>query len=1540
MKKKFLSVLLSVSMLMTMGGVSALAATTGTSAREETAVEGNPLRIWYDKPTSGGTTILSAGSGISATENVWQQLTLPIGNGDMGANIYGEIESEHLTFNEKTLWSGGPADGKPYTGGNLENKGNNGEQLKTVHNFLAQLADGSITDATERANLARQANNAASQLVGANTREYGSYQAWGDIYFDYQGISAASAKEYARDLDLTTGISTVSFKAGDVKYTREFFISNPDNVLVAKLAAENGGKLNLDVRFTSKQGATAVASGDSLVVAGQVSDNQMKYDSVLKVVKDGSAGSVTANGSKLEVRDAESVTVYLSAATDYKNVFNTYRTGETSEELHNRVAGVVTAAAGKGYDAVKAAHLEDYGELFSRMELHMNETVSEKPTDELLAAYKAGTASEAERRQLEIILFQYGRFLTLGSSRENSQLPANLQGVWNCKNDPPWHSDYHMNVNLQMNYWPTYVTNLAECADPLIRYVESLREPGRITAKIYAGIESTEENPENGFMAHVQCTPFGWTCPGWAFFTWGWSPAAVPWILQNCWEYYDFTRDTDYLEKNIYPMMKEEAVLYDQLLTRDSNGKLVSSPAYSPEHGPVTMGNTYEHSLIWQLYEDTIEAAEVLGKDEDKAAQWRKNQEDLKGPIEIGDSGQIKEWYEETTVNSTPPDSGGQNPEGAGHRHLSHMMGVFPGDLVSPETPEWLEAAKVSMTNRVDRTTGWGMGHRINVWARLGDGEHAYKLITDLFDGGIYPNMWDTHSPFQIDGNFGYTSGVAEMLLQSNVGYMNLLPALPNVWTEGQVKGMVARGNFEIDLDWSEGHLDEAVITSNKGGEAVVQYDNIFLAEVVDADGNEVAVTNLADNRIAFDTVEGMSYTISNIPEAEQVDAPTGLHTVRNGNQVTLSWNPVDADVTYTVYRKVGDGELAEAASGLSEAQYVDNQAYGIMGEIVYQVVAVLGSGTESQPAQITQRFGDKVLDDRDARIQYTGNWGSWYSEDEANYHYTTKHLNSPQGGETVYLEFCGTKIEVIAPTNRDRGYLDISIDGQPAERVNCYAPGVNRQSTIFSKEGLADGSHTILITVPNEKDSASSGTKVEIDAFKIYAPEAEVPELPAGKESQVLASESNRVMIQWDEVQNAESYKVYVDGEEVATSTEPYAWIENLEPEKDYTFTVKAVVNGSELSSATEVQASTTEKVDNDLGAAPDKVTGLTAVKGDSEAKAKLIWKASKDAEKYMVYIDGEYAGETVDTAYALSGLDASRTYKAMVFAVSAKNRKSDRATVSFKTTELPEESLDISSVAALSAITVKNGTTFEQLTLPKSVQVTLSSGQTQELEVTWQKGNYNGTAAGTYTLYGDIKLSKNILNPDNKKASITVTVEKGQTGTNPDPNPTPNPGPNPGPNPIPDPGVKPEPKKDDVVEAPDGSRYKVLDPKNKTAILIAVKNNKKATMSVPATVMLNGYKHTVVQVGDKVMKGNSKLKKVVLGKNVITIGKQAFMNCKNLKSVQLKGKALKTIKSGAFKKTSAKLVVSAKKMSKKQKARLLKSLKKAGAGKKTKVK
>ena len=837
------------------GAFAAVMATSGISfpqANVHAEEKGNELRLWYDEPTSKGTNILGAGSGYDTDEkNRWQQHTLPIGNGDMGANVYGEIASEHLTFNEKTLWTGGPSESrKDYMGGNSTEKGQDGASLKNIQKLFAE---GKTSEATAACN---------NLLVGISNG-YGAYQPWGDIYFDYKDITEKNATEYQRDLDLKTAISTVSFKEDGTQYTREFFMSHDDDVLVARLEAKGSEKLNLDVRFPSKQGGKTVAEGnDTLKLCGALTDNQMKYASYLTVKADN--GSVTGSGDKLTVKDASAVTVYLSAATDYKNAFYNedktedyyYRTGETDEALAKRVKETVDKAVEKGYKEVKATHLEDYQELFNRVSLNIGQTVSEKTTDDLLKTYKDGSASESEKRQLENMLFQYGRYLTIASSREDSQLPSNLQGVWNSLTNPPWSSDYHMNVNLQMNYWPTYSTNLSECALPLIDYVDSLREPGRVTAKVYAGVES-KDGEANGFMAHTQNTPFGWTCPGWAF-SWGWSPAAVPWILQNCWEYYEFTGDTEFMEENIYPMLKEEATFYNQILTEDKDGKLVSSPSYSPEHGPYTAGNTYEHTLIWQLYEDAAKAAEVLGQDTELAAKWKENQSKLKGPIEIGDDGQIKEWYEETTLDSMKP----QGADPAGHRHLSHMLGLFPGDLIA-QKEEWLQAAKVSMDYRTDNSTGWGMGQRINTWARLGEGNKAHELIQNLFKGGIYPNLWDTHAPFQIDGNFGYTSGVSEMLLQSNMGYLNLLPAIPDVWADGSVDGLIARGNFEVDMDWAKTSLTKAEILSKNGGECEIGYPGIAKAKIVDSKGAEVTVEKVSEDRIKFNTTKGETYTMT-----------------------------------------------------------------------------------------------------------------------------------------------------------------------------------------------------------------------------------------------------------------------------------------------------------------------------------------------------------------------------------------------------------------------------------------------------------------------------------------------------------------------------------------------------------------------------------------------------------------------------------------------------------------------------------------------------
>ena len=1071
------------------------------SAEPEAAVQqttGDDLKLWYTSPAD-----------ITKYYEGWQEKSLPIGNGGIGGTVFGGITRERIQLNDKSLWSGGPSDSRPnYNGGNLENKGNNGAIMTSIHNYFANGQDSSAI------RLAR------SNLIGvsddAGTNGYGYYLSWGNMYIDFKNVSSDSdVTNYTRDLDLNTAIAGVNYDKGSTHYSRENFTSYPDNVIVTHITADGSEKISLDVSVEpdNTSGGAANSIGENsykrtwdttvsdgrISINGQLTDNQMKFSSQTQVIAD-KAGTVTDGKGKVSVSGASEVTIITSMGTDYKDKYPKYRTGESAEDLAERVGWYVNQAAAKTYEDLKVNHVNDYQNIFNRVDLDLGQTVSTKPTDELLSAYKAGSASEAERRQLEVMLFQYGRFMTIESSRETMRdgngyvretLPSNLQGLWVGASNSPWHSDYHMNVNLQMNYWPTYSTNMAECAKPLVDYVDALREPGRVTAAIYAGVSSAD-GEENGFMAHTQNNPFGWTCPGWSF-SWGWSPAAVPWILQNCWDYYEYTGDTSYLENNIYPMMKEEAKLYNKMLVRGADGKLVSSPAFSPEHGPVTNGNTYEQSLIWQLYEDTIKAAEVLGKDADLVATWKANQADLKGPIEVGDSGQIKEWYTETTFNHNA--SGATLGEGYNHRHMSHLLGLFPGDLITEDNAEWFAAAKVSMQNRTDASTGWGMAQRINSWARLGDGNKAYQIIKNLFNGGIYANLFDYHQPryFQIDGNFGYTSGVAEMLLQSNAGYINLLPAVPDDWANGSVNGLVAQGSFEVSMDWTDGNVTTATILSKNGGEAVVQTKNASLATVVDSDGKVVDVTPVKENRISFATEAGKSYTLKDIPASAEVAAPTGLTALRaDVENVKLSWDAVTAEegsnVTYNVYRQVENGDVICIETGLTTTTYTDTTADKTLGTMKYQVSAVVEGNESEKSAAVTavEPVGAGKIDNADERIAYVGDWGNWTQDKNVNYMDTIEYLQNPNGGETVTLTFKGTGIKVIGCTNKDRGKIEVLIDGESQGVVDTYSASTVRQAEYFSKEDLTAGIHTIQLKVLNEKQTASSNTKIELDAFEI----------------------------------------------------------------------------------------------------------------------------------------------------------------------------------------------------------------------------------------------------------------------------------------------------------------------------------------------------------------------------------------------------------------------------------------------------------------------
>lgn len=732
------------------------------------------------------------------SENGWQNEVLPIGNGMLGMCVFGGVSEEHLQFNEKTLWTGGPSKSrKDYIGGNVENSY---EYLEKIREALRRGDKKAVLKFKDK-------------LVGVKDG-YGAYQNFGEIVLKFpHGVFS----DYERQLDITNSVCTVKYKSGEVSFIRECFASHNPSVIAEKITADKNGVLNTEISFSASHETDSIRVQDnSLILCGRLSDNDLAYYARLCVTTD---GEMVKGDGKLVIKDASYLVFALSAGTNYKNEYPNYR-GELPE---GKVNSAIEEFLKNGYDEVKKAAIAEYKSLFDRFSFEVTSFTSHEYTDKLLSSYRENPDSK-DGRYLEELLCQYGRYLLISSSAENDELPANLQGVWNNSNSPAWSCDYHLNVNLQMCYWHAYVTGLFGAAKPMIRYMESLREPGRVTARCYHNIVSDEKNPENGWVCHTQNTPFGWTCPGWDFY-WGWSPAASSWMMQNCFDYYAFTEDTDYLRSDIYPMMKENAAFWLQnLVYSKEQDRYVSSPSYSPEHGPISIGNTYEQTLIWQLFTDTEKAARVLG-DDDFAAELERVRVKLK-PITKGHWGQIKEWYEEDEwykslkfrklkykLHSC------QNR----HRHASHLLGLYPGNAITDKTPELIEACKVSLLDRGfgqksgANGSGWGKANKVNLWARAKDGNRAYSMLRELINKNIAPNLWDFHPPYQMDGNCGYTSGVCEMLCYSSDDIIELLPALPEEWKNGSVKGLCARGGYSLDFTWENGEIKSLSVYSSCG---------------------------------------------------------------------------------------------------------------------------------------------------------------------------------------------------------------------------------------------------------------------------------------------------------------------------------------------------------------------------------------------------------------------------------------------------------------------------------------------------------------------------------------------------------------------------------------------------------------------------------------------------------------------------------------------------------------------------------------------------
>ncbi|MDW7693836.1 glycoside hydrolase family 95 protein [Flammeovirgaceae bacterium SG7u.111] len=754
--------------------------------------------LWYDKPAS------------------YFEETLVLGNGKMGASVFGDVKADQIYLNDATLWSG-----EPY------NANNNPEAYKFVEPIRKALAE-------ENYQLADSLN---VRLQGAFSQ---SYAPLGTMFIKYK--DQGSFKNYRRELDISKAISTVRYESKGIQFEREYFISHPDQVMVIKLSSSEKKSISCAITFESLLKYKTSQSKKMLEVNGYApyhAEPSYRGDMPDAVLFDENRGTrftslftvstpdgkVTTTDSTLELSGCSEATIYIAIATS----FNGFDKNPATEGIDNQALAVsnLKKASKKSFEELKKRHLEDYQELFGRVALNLGSTTApDLPTNERLLRYGEGK----EDKNLEILYFQYGRYLLISSSR-TEEAPANLQGIWNPYMRPPWSSNYTLNINAEENYWLAEIANLSELHKPLLGLIKNIASTGAITAKTYYGVNGwTAAHNSDIWALSNPVGDFGQGGTNWA----NWNMAGA-WLATHPWEHFTFSQDTSYLKNEGYPLMKGAARFCLEWMVKDKNGKWITSPSTSPENkyitpsgyiGATMYGSTSDLAMIRELFDDVISASEVLGIEDafvDSIVQVKKELY----PYQIGKKGNLQEWYY---------DWEDEDPK---HRHQSQLYGLYPGHHITPtETPELAEACRASLEIKGDETTGWSKGWRINLWARLWDGNRAYKMYRELLKyvdpdgsegthkghGGTYPNLFDAHPPFQIDGNFGGAAAVIEMLVQSNNNNIYLLPALPDAWESGTVQGMCARGGFELSLAWESKALVKMEIEAKVGGTTTLIY--------------------------------------------------------------------------------------------------------------------------------------------------------------------------------------------------------------------------------------------------------------------------------------------------------------------------------------------------------------------------------------------------------------------------------------------------------------------------------------------------------------------------------------------------------------------------------------------------------------------------------------------------------------------------------------------------------------------------------------------